>query len=99
MLIGVLAATLLCAHVRPCCIPKLRRGPDVERRKGRRRKAHGLIARVDRDFNSAIMNDVAHRPWPMPNRPWVMTQTWHELLFAHWAVDAMSLRSKVPAAF
>ena len=54
---------------------------------------------MNRDFNSAIVNDVAHRPWPMPNRPWVMTQTWHDLLFAHWAVEATSLRSKVPAAF
>jgi hypothetical protein len=35
----------------------------------------------------------------MPDRRWVMTQTWHDLLFAHWPVDAGSLRSKVPAQF
>src|SRR5262245_7838537 len=35
----------------------------------------------------------------MPNRPWVITQTWHDLLFAHWAVEATSLRSKVPVPF
>jgi uncharacterized protein YqjF (DUF2071 family) len=35
----------------------------------------------------------------MPNRPWVMTQTWHDLLFAHWRVDAGDIRSRIPAAF
>jgi hypothetical protein len=29
----------------------------------------------------------------------VMTQTWHDLLFAHWRMDARKLREKVPAAF
>jgi uncharacterized protein len=35
----------------------------------------------------------------MPNLPWVMTQTWHDLLFAHWPVDPRKLREKVPSAF
>ena len=51
------------------------------------------------DFNSAILNEVAHRPWRLPERPWVMTQTWNDLLFAHWAIDAHELRSKIPAPF
>lgn len=51
------------------------------------------------DFNRAILNEVAHRPWPMRDAPWVMTQTWHDLLFAHWPVDAGALREKVPAEF
>jgi uncharacterized protein YqjF (DUF2071 family) len=50
-------------------------------------------------FNRAILDEVAHRPWRMPDRPWVMTQTWHDLLFAHWPVDSQELRSKVPPAF
>jgi uncharacterized protein len=54
---------------------------------------------TDHDFNSAILEQVSHRPWPMPNLPWVMTQTWHDLLFAHWPVDPRKLRSKVPSAF
>jgi uncharacterized protein YqjF (DUF2071 family) len=29
----------------------------------------------------------------------VTTQTWHDLLFAHWPVDAGQLREKVPSAF
>jgi uncharacterized protein len=54
---------------------------------------------VNHDFNTRILKEVAHRPWPMPDRPWVMTQTWHDLLFAHWTADPKELRVKVPAAF
>jgi uncharacterized protein YqjF (DUF2071 family) len=45
---------------------------------------------------SAIVEDVAHRPWPLPGGPWVMAQSWHDLLFAHWPVDARVLRQLVP---
>jgi uncharacterized protein len=51
------------------------------------------------DFNSAILDEIAHRPWEMPRAPWVMTQTWHDLLFAHWSIPANELRSRVPAEF
>lgn len=54
---------------------------------------------MNHDFNTAIVDEVAHRPWPMPRRPWVMTQTWHDLLFAHWRVEPSQLRPKVPSAF
>jgi uncharacterized protein YqjF (DUF2071 family) len=54
---------------------------------------------TDHDFNRAILTDVAHRPWPMPDRPWLMTQTWHDLLFAHWPIDAGTLRTNVPGEF
>jgi uncharacterized protein len=49
------------------------------------------------DFNGHIVEHVGHRPWPMPDRPWIMTQTWHDLLFAHWPLDKITLASKVPA--
>jgi uncharacterized protein YqjF (DUF2071 family) len=51
------------------------------------------------DFDSAILNEVAHRPWRMPDSPWVMTQTWHDLLFAHWPMDPELLRSGIPGEF
>src|SRR4051794_6093027 len=54
---------------------------------------------TDHDFDRRILNDVAHRPWPMLERPWVMTQTWHDLLFAHWPVHAEVLRQLVPSEF
>jgi uncharacterized protein len=43
------------------------------------------------------LNVTTHRPWPRPTGPWVMAQSWHDLLFAHWPVDAAVLRAKVPA--
>jgi uncharacterized protein YqjF (DUF2071 family) len=51
------------------------------------------------DFDRSILDSVAHRPWPMPARPWLMTQTWHDLLFAHWPIDAVALRENIPAGF
>jgi uncharacterized protein YqjF (DUF2071 family) len=50
------------------------------------------------DFPRGILEQTAHRPWPMPSGPWVMTQTWNDLLFAHWPVDAAALRTLVPAS-
>jgi uncharacterized protein YqjF (DUF2071 family) len=43
-----------------------------------------------------VFTDTEHRPWPLPAGPWVMAQTWDDLLFAHWPVDEHSLRSLVP---
>src|SRR5262245_42904993 len=51
------------------------------------------------DFPEGIDNQIAHRPWPLPDSPWLMTQSWHNLLFAHWPVDAALLRSRIPAGF
>src|SRR5688500_4712679 len=51
------------------------------------------------DFDHSIVESTAHRPWPMPRGPWLMTQTWHDLLFAHWRVDVSELRRAVPPAF
>ncbi len=64
----------------------------------RRPASHGTVLVLD-DFNHAILNDTAHRPWVIPTRPWVMTQTWHHLLFAHWAVPPEAMRHLVPAVF
>jgi uncharacterized protein len=50
-------------------------------------------------FDRRILEKTAHRPWPMPAAPWVMTQTWNEMLFAHWPVDGKALRPLVPASF
>lgn len=37
------------------------------------------------------------RPYPAPRTPFVMHQTWQELLFMHWAVPHEVLRTHVPA--
>jgi uncharacterized protein len=44
----------------------------------------------------AALRETAHRPWPLPERPWVMGQTWYDLLFAHWAIAPEALRPLVP---
>ena len=45
---------------------------------------------------NAVLQEVAHRPWPLPAGPWAMAQSWHDLLFAHWPVDARRLRALIP---
>src|SRR5688572_15046672 len=50
-------------------------------------------------FDRSILVRTAHRPWPMPDAPWLMTQSWNDLLFAHWRVDSSQVRRAVPAAF
>jgi uncharacterized protein len=45
---------------------------------------------------ASSVEETSHRPWPLPREPWVMGQTWDDLLFAHWRVDAARLRDLVP---
>lgn len=45
----------------------------------------------------SILFATAHRPWPLPSGPWVMTQLWKDLLFLHYPVDPERLRPLVPA--
>ena len=51
----------------------------------------------------AVMTDTrdieratAHRPWALPAEPWLMFQSWRDLLFMHWPVSAAALRALVP---
>lgn len=43
------------------------------------------------------LESVDHRPWPLPEGPWVMMQTWHDLLFAHWPIRPEVTRRLVPS--
>ncbi len=45
---------------------------------------------------AATLGETEHRPWPLPKSPWVVGQTWHDLLFAHWPVQEEELRAHVP---
>ncbi len=38
-----------------------------------------------------------HRPWPLPARPWLMAQTWTDLLFAHWRLEPARLQPLIPS--
>jgi uncharacterized protein len=43
-----------------------------------------------------ILRHHQHRPWPLPERPWMMRQQWNRLLFAHWALPPEALRPLLP---
>lgn len=45
---------------------------------------------------SSVLERTEHRPWPLPTGPWLMSQTWEDLLFAHWPVDAEAVRPLLP---
>lgn len=45
---------------------------------------------------SSSLDETAHRPWPLPDRSWVMGQTWEDLLFAHCRAPADTLRALLP---
>src|SRR3954453_2974093 len=47
---------------------------------------------------AAVMDDTAHRPWPVPDEPWANAQSWIDLAFLHWRVDPDDLRKLVPAS-
>jgi uncharacterized protein len=61
-----------------------------------------LIAQLapgsDAAAQARSVTEVAHRPWPPPDRPWLQGQTWRDLLFLHWPVPAATLRPAVPEA-
>jgi uncharacterized protein YqjF (DUF2071 family) len=59
----------------------------------------GPVAGVVSDsFRQAeVLRETGHRPWSLPEEPWLMGQTWKDLLFAHWPVPSESLGAVVPS--
>jgi uncharacterized protein YqjF (DUF2071 family) len=43
-----------------------------------------------------ILSAIGHRPWPLPQTRWVMTQRWNDLLFAHWPLPAAQVAHLLP---
>jgi uncharacterized protein len=43
-----------------------------------------------------LLRQTGHRPFPLPQQPWVHIQRWHDLLFAHWPVDPERVRAAMP---
>lgn len=37
-----------------------------------------------------------HRPYPLPDAPWIMRQVWQDLLFLHWPVSPGAVQSLLP---
>jgi uncharacterized protein YqjF (DUF2071 family) len=44
----------------------------------------------------SVMSEVSHRPWPLPETPWLMFMRWHDLLFLHWPVRPELIRPLIP---
>jgi uncharacterized protein YqjF (DUF2071 family) len=42
------------------------------------------------------MDDVSHRPWLPPERPWVQAQSWIDVAFLHWRFEPAALQRLVP---
>jgi uncharacterized protein YqjF (DUF2071 family) len=53
---------------------------------------------LDATAQARSLDETAHRPWPVKQEPWLMGQTWQNLLFAHWRVPHDALRPHVPDA-
>src|SRR5579864_6213125 len=45
----------------------------------------------------SLLKQTDHRTIPLPTRPWIMVQQWHDLLFAHWALAPEQVRRLVPS--
>ena len=45
-----------------------------------------------------VLQSTGHRPYPLPEGPWVLGMSWRDLLFMHWPVEAGVLRPLVPPA-
>jgi uncharacterized protein len=73
--------------------------PQQTLRKGKSNRDFLSVAAVNFDSGSLThpaLEHIAHRPWPVPSGPWIMEQTWNDLLFAHWPVEPSMLRPLVP---
>jgi uncharacterized protein YqjF (DUF2071 family) len=70
------------------CLPRIAEGADavVGTVPGAARRQRQSLGAVD------------HRPWPLPGAPWVMGQTWADLLFCHWRVEVEEVAPHVPAS-
>ncbi|GLB60750.1 YqjF family protein [Cytobacillus sp. NCCP-133] len=38
-----------------------------------------------------------HRPYPLPDSPWIMEQLWNDVLFLHWPVPVEKMAKHIPA--
>jgi len=43
-----------------------------------------------------VLDKATHRPWPLPQAPWAMTQCWNDLLFAHWPMRIAEIEALLP---
>ena len=46
----------------------------------------------------SLLYSVEHRPWMPPDGQWLLSQSWDDLLLAHYAMAPATLRRLVPDA-
>ncbi|MBS4174515.1 DUF2071 domain-containing protein [Bacillus sp. FJAT-49736] len=44
-----------------------------------------------------LLNDIIHRPFPLPSKRWIMRQSWRNVLFLHWPIPPEKLRPHIPS--
>lgn len=54
----------------------------------------GILETVARQ--ARVATEAAHRPWPLPEQPWLQAQTRHDVLLAHWPVALDALARVLP---
>lgn len=54
-------------------------------------RSPGVISQFD------WLSETAHRPWPIPSRPWSIFMIWRDLAFLHWPIPADTLRPLIPS--
>jgi hypothetical protein len=58
--------------------------------------AADLFATAGRALEADDLPPAEHRGWPLPDEPWIMAQTWEDLLFLHWPVPRVALQALLP---
>ena len=48
---------------------------------------------------ATLLAHTSHRPFPVPKTPWLIQQSWQNVLFAHFPLPLETVRAQVPAAF
>jgi uncharacterized protein YqjF (DUF2071 family) len=46
--------------------------------------------------SAPVTEQAAHRPWPLPEGPWVLFMRWQHLAFLHWPVRPEVIRPLIP---
>jgi uncharacterized protein len=43
-----------------------------------------------------VLDQTSHRPFPLPDGPWMLYQCWKQVLFLHWSVSVESINELLP---
>ncbi len=43
-----------------------------------------------------VLEQIAHRPWTLPQGPWKYYQEWNHTIFLHWKVEPQLLKARLP---